>query len=133
MSVYRQISAGSGTNGYRVCRLHLFSCRAGYLIFRLQTKIESEEIYMIYRYKTKGTCSVFIDVDVENGVLKQAVFHGGCNGNLQGISSLAAGLSYDELKEKLSGIKCGFKSTSCPDQLIKAMEEAMAQEEAGSK
>lgn len=84
---------------------------------------------MVYRYKTTGTCSVYIDVEMENGILKDAVFHGGCNGNLQGISALAAGHSYEELKEKLSGIKCGFKATSCPDQLISAMEAAMAQEE----
>ena len=84
---------------------------------------------MVYRYKTRGTCSAFIDVDVENGILKEAVFHGGCSGNLQGISSLVAGMSYEELKEKLSGINCGFKSTSCPDQLVKAVEAAMAQEE----
>lgn len=80
---------------------------------------------MVYRYKTQGTCSAYIDLEMEGDVLKQAVFHGGCNGNLQGISSLVAGLTYSEIKEKLSGIKCGFKSTSCPDQLIKAMEEAM--------
>lgn len=83
---------------------------------------------MAYRYKTKGTCSVFIDVDMEGNVLKNAVFHGGCNGNLQGISALVEGKTYEEIKEKLSGIKCGFKSTSCPDQLIKAMEEAMRNE-----
>ncbi len=84
---------------------------------------------MLYRYKTQGTCSRYIDVDVENGVLKGAVFHGGCNGNLQGISSLVSGMSIEQLKEKLSGIRCGFKSTSCPDQLVKAVEAAMAQEE----
>lgn len=84
---------------------------------------------MVYRYKTKGTCSVYIDVNVENGILKEAVFHGGCSGNLQGISALVAGMPYEELKEKLAGINCGFKSTSCPDQLVKAVEEAMAQEE----
>lgn len=83
---------------------------------------------MFYRYKTKGTCSSYIDVEVENGVLKNAVFHGGCNGNLQGISALVAGMSLEQLKEKLSGIRCGFKSTSCPDQLVKAVEEAAAQE-----
>lgn len=83
---------------------------------------------MAYRYKTKGTCSVYIDVDMEGNVLKNAVFHGGRNGNLQGISALVEGLSYEEIKEKLSGIQCGFKSTSCPDQLVKAMEEAMQNE-----
>lgn len=84
---------------------------------------------MVYRYKTNGTCSVFIDVEVEGNVVKEAVFHGGCNGNLQGISSLIKGMTYEELKEKLSGIRCGFKSTSCPDQLVKAVEAAMAEAE----
>lgn len=83
---------------------------------------------MAYRYKTRGTCSVYIDVDMEGDTLKNAVFHGGCNGNLQGISALVQGQSYDVIKEKLSGIQCGYKSTSCPDQLVKAMEEAMRNE-----
>lgn len=83
---------------------------------------------MVYRYKTTGTCAGYIDIEVEGNVLKDAVFHGGCNGNLQGISRLAAGSTYEELKEKLGGIRCGFKQTSCPDQLIKAMEAAMAAE-----
>lgn len=84
---------------------------------------------MFYRYKTKGTCSSYIDVEVEDGILKNAVFHGGCNGNLQGISSLVTGMSVAQLREKLAGIRCGFKQTSCPDQLVKAVEEAIAQEE----
>lgn len=83
---------------------------------------------MVYRYKTSGTCSVYIDLEVEGNVLKSAEFAGGCNGNLQGISRLAAGCTYEELKEKLGGIRCGFKPTSCPDQLIKAMEAAMKAE-----
>lgn len=85
---------------------------------------------MVYRYKTSGTCSVYIDIEVEGNVLKNSVFHGGCNGNLQGISKLTAGCTYEELKEKLEGIRCGYKNTSCPDQLIKAMEAAMAAEAA---
>ena len=67
---------------------------------------------MVYRYKTSGTCSAFIDVEVEGNVVKNAVFHGGCSGNLQGLSILVSGMTYEELKEKLSGIRCGFKSTS---------------------
>lgn len=80
---------------------------------------------MQYRYKTKGTCSQYIDVEMEGKVLKNASFHGGCSGNLQAIAALVCDHTYDEIKEKLSGIKCGFKSTSCPDQLVKAMEAAM--------
>lgn len=98
------------------------------VILVLFEKKKGDIVNMAYRYKTKGTCSVFIDVDMEGNVLKNAVFHGGCNGNLQGISALVEGRTYEEIKEKLSGIKCGFKSTSCPDQLIKAMEEAMRNE-----
>ena len=87
---------------------------------------------MVYRYKTKGTCSVCIDVEMEGNTLKNAVFHGGCNGNLQGISALVSGLTYAEISDKLSGIKCGFKSTSCPDQLVRALEEAMKNAESQS-
>ncbi|MFR7989255.1 MAG: TIGR03905 family TSCPD domain-containing protein [Anaerovoracaceae bacterium] len=87
---------------------------------------------MVYRYKTKGTCSVCIDVEMEGNTLKNAVFHGGCNGNLQGISALVSGLTYEEIRDKLSGIKCGFKSTSCPDQLVRALEEAMKNAESQS-
>lgn len=84
---------------------------------------------MAYRYKTKGTCSVFIDIDMDGDVVKDVVFHGGCNGNLKGISKLVKGMTYDEVKDKLEGIQCGFKSTSCPDQLVKGIEEAMANEQ----
>ena len=87
---------------------------------------------MVYRYKTKGTCSVCIDVEMEGNTLKNAVFHGGCNGNLQGISALVSGLTYEEIRDKLSGIKCGFKSTSCPDQLVRALEEDMKNAESQS-
>ena len=80
---------------------------------------------MTHRYKTKGTCSVYIDLEMDGNVLKEVKFHGGCDGNLQGISQLAPGQTYEELKSKLGGIQCGYKSTSCPDQLIKAMEFAM--------
>ncbi len=84
---------------------------------------------MFYRYKTQGTCAGYIDVDVEDGILKEAVFHGGCNGNLQAISTLVSGMGVEQLTQKLSGIRCGFKQTSCPDQLVKAVEAAIAQEE----
>ena len=67
---------------------------------------------MTYKYITKGTCSREITVEMEGDVLKHVSFYGGCNGNLQGISALVEGMTYDQLKEKLSGIRCGFKSTS---------------------
>ena len=83
---------------------------------------------MSYRYKTTGTCSVYIDIDMDGDVVRDVQFTGGCNGNLQGISRLVKGKTYKELKETLGGIRCGFKPTSCPDQLVRGIEEAMADE-----
>lgn len=74
-------------------------------------------------YKTQGTCSTQIDFDVENGKIYNLVFTGGCNGNLKGIAALVEGQDINEVKDKIKGIKCGFKQTSCPDQLAKALEE----------
>lgn len=74
------------------------------------------------RYQTSGTCSTAIDIDVTDGVINSVSFSGGCNGNLQGISKLVAGMKVDDAIDRLKGIKCGFKSTSCPDQLAKALE-----------
>ncbi len=75
------------------------------------------------RYKTSGTCSSAIDFEVEDGIVKNVKFIGGCNGNTQGISKLVEGMPADEVISRLEGIKCGFKSTSCPDQLAKALKE----------
>jgi uncharacterized protein (TIGR03905 family) len=80
----------------------------------------------MYTYMTKGTCSTQVYVHIEDGILKDAEFVGGCNGNLKGICALVKGMPVEEVKSRLSGIKCGFKQTSCPDQLAKAIEEAMA-------
>ncbi len=74
-------------------------------------------------YQTKGTCSTSIDVEVENGKIKFVQFFGGCNGNLKGISSLVTGMEIDDAISKLKGIRCGFKPTSCPDQLAHALEQ----------
>ena len=74
-------------------------------------------------FKTKGVCSSQIKVDVENGIIKNVAFVGGCNGNTQGIARLCIGRNIDEVIELLSGIKCGFKNTSCPDQLAEALKE----------
>lgn len=74
------------------------------------------------RYQTKGVCSSFIDIEIENGVIKSVCFTGGCHGNLQGISRLVEGMTPQEAISRLKGIKCGFKSTSCPDQLACALE-----------
>lgn len=75
------------------------------------------------RYQTKGTCSTSIDVEVENDVVKFVEFFGGCNGNLKGIASLVTGMKVDDAIAKLKGIRCGFKTTSCPDQLALALEQ----------
>lgn len=74
------------------------------------------------RYQTKGVCSSSIDIEVENGVIKFVEFFGGCNGNLKGIASLVTGMKVDDAIAKLKGIRCGFKPTSCPDQLAQALE-----------
>lgn len=79
-----------------------------------------------YRYKTKGTCSTFIDFDVDEGeVIRNVAFTGGCNGNLKAVSSLVEGLKAETVVEKLQGIECGFKGTSCGDQLSKGVLEAI--------
>ena len=79
---------------------------------------------MQYTYKTKGTCSQMINFEVEDGKVKNVQFFGGCNGNLKGIAALVEGMDIDEVIARVEGIKCGMKSTSCPDQLAKALLEA---------
>lgn len=75
-------------------------------------------------YYTQGTCSSQIDFTTnENGEIEQVVFYGGCNGNLKGICSLVKGMKVEDVIKKLEGITCGFKSTSCPDQLAKALKQ----------
>lgn len=78
---------------------------------------------MEYTYRTSGTCSREISFEVEDGKVKNVSFFGGCNGNLKGIGSLVEGMEVNEVIKKLEGIKCGFKQTSCPDQLAKALKE----------
>ncbi len=72
-------------------------------------------------YTPQGVCSRKIDIDVEDGVIKKVKFSGGCAGNTQGVASLLVGMTVEEAIDRLSGIRCGFKSTSCPDQLAKAL------------
>ena len=78
---------------------------------------------MEYIYKTKGTCSTNIELTVEEGIVKEVAFWGGCNGNLQGISRLVAGMKVEDVIKKLEGVRCGGKQTSCPDQLCIALHE----------
>lgn len=87
--------------------------------------IDKEEADMVYQ--PKGVCSNAIDVEVEDGIIKSVEFTGGCNGNTQGISRLVAGMKVEEAIGRLKGIKCGFKSTSCPDQLACALESFLDQ------
>ena len=79
---------------------------------------------MDFKYKTSGVCSREISFTLEDGKIKNVSFLGGCNGNLQGISILTEGMDADDVIEKLQGIRCGFKKTSCPDQLAKALKAA---------
>lgn len=81
---------------------------------------------MKYEYKTKGTCSQRIFFEIENGKLSHVEFLGGCNGNLQGIGHLVEGMDASEVISRLEGIHCGMKPTSCPDQLARAIKEALA-------
>ena len=74
------------------------------------------------RYKTQGTCASAIDIEVEGNIIKSVAFTGGCNGNLQGISALVKDMTMEEAIKRLKGIRCGFKNTSCPDQLAQALE-----------
>lgn len=83
---------------------------------------------MTHNYKTSGTCSTNIQFDLEGNIVKNIVFTNGCNGNLQGISALAEGKTVEEIVEKCSGILCGWKKTSCPDQLAKAVQTAYEEE-----
>lgn len=79
------------------------------------------------RYQTKGTCSAYIDIELDGDIIRSVVFYGGCNGNLQGISKLVEGMKAEDAIKKLKGIKCGFKPTSCPDQLAIALESMINQ------
>ena len=81
---------------------------------------------MTYEYKTSGTCSSRIYFDVEDGLVRNIRFIGGCNGNLKGIAALAEGQPVSEVIERLKGIQCGGKPTSCPDQLAKALAGVQA-------
>ena len=79
-------------------------------------------------YRTRGTCSTMIHIDIDKDhIIRSVSFDGGCNGNLQGISTLVTGMKAEEVADKLRGNTCGMKSTSCPDQLAKAIDAALAQ------
>lgn len=75
-------------------------------------------------YRTQGVCSQLIHIELDGDIVKNVQFVGGCNGNLQGIGSLVRGMKAEDVIARLEGIKCGFKNTSCPDQLAKALKQA---------
>jgi uncharacterized protein (TIGR03905 family) len=79
---------------------------------------------MSYTYKTKGTCSTQIELELDGDVVHNVKFTGGCDGNLKAIPALVEGMTVDEVEKRISGIHCGFKNTSCGDQLAKACREA---------
>ena len=83
---------------------------------------------MTIEYSPRGVCSRQMRIDVEDGVIRSLQVQGGCNGNLQGISRLVEGMQAQEAVERLQGIRCGYKATSCPDQLSKALQIALAEE-----
>jgi len=80
---------------------------------------------MTYKYKPKGVCSAEITFDIEDNIVKNVTFRGGCSGNTQGVAKLCEGRDANELVKLLDGIKCGFKNTSCPDQLAQAIRFAL--------
>ncbi len=82
---------------------------------------------MKHTYYTIGTCSSVIELEIVDGKLRNVVFQGGCHGNLQGISRLVEGMRCEDAISKLEGIRCGYKMTSCPDQLAQAIKQAMRQ------
>ena len=80
-----------------------------------------------FSYTPKGVCSRKIDIEIENDTIVSVKYSGGCAGNTQGVAALVAGMTVDEAIDRLSGIRCGFKNTSCPDQLATALKEYKAQ------
>ena len=76
-------------------------------------------------YCPQGVCSRKIDIDVENGIIQKVVFTGGCSGNTQGVSRLLEGMTVEDAIARLGGIKCGFRPTSCPDQLARALKKSL--------
>ena len=78
---------------------------------------------MEYRYKPEGVCSTEMIFDIENDIITSLKVVNGCDGNLKGIAKLVTGMKIDEVIARLKGIECGFKDTSCPDQIAKALEQ----------
>lgn len=82
----------------------------------------------MFTYYPQGVCSQMIELELDGDIIKSVEFTGGCHGNLQAVSKLVVGMTVDEACSKLEGIRCGFKPTSCPDQLCKALKAAAAKQ-----
>ena len=80
---------------------------------------------MVYKYSTRGTCSRSIEFELDGGVVRNVRFEGGCNGNLKGIGAIVDGMKAEDVIARLESIRCGFKSTACPDQLAQALRKAV--------
>ena len=80
---------------------------------------------MTYSYRPQGVCARGLSFEIEDNIVKNIEFMGGCSGNTQGVAALAEGMDANELIDRLAGIRCGFKSTSCPDQLPNAVAKAL--------
>ena len=83
-----------------------------------------------FHFTPRGVCSRAIDITLNDGIVEAVSFQGGCSGNTQGVAALVRGMRAEEAIERLSGIRCGFKPTSCPDQLAEALRRALAEENA---
>ena len=83
-----------------------------------------------FHYSPRGVCSRSIDIELNDNVIESVTFQGGCSGNTQGVAALVRGMRAEEAIERLSGIRCGFKPTSCPDQLAEALRRALTEENA---
>ncbi|MDO5539420.1 MAG: TIGR03905 family TSCPD domain-containing protein [Eubacteriales bacterium] len=83
-----------------------------------------------YVHKNRGVCSSSVQFEIENGCVKNVRFEGGCNGNTTGVSRLAEGMGIEDVITRLEGIKCGFRPTSCPDQLAQALKAYLAESNA---
>jgi len=81
---------------------------------------------MVYTYETKGVCSRLIRFELEDGLVHNVEIVGGCSGNGQGVAALVEGMPVEEVIRRMKGIRCGFKDTSCPDQLACALEQALS-------
>lgn len=80
---------------------------------------------MTYKFKNSGVCSSSVEFDLNDGIVSNVKYTGGCNGNLKGIAAMSEGMKAEDVISRLEGIKCGFKNTSCPDQLAKALRAAL--------